>query len=269
MFVWPTRKNLRPLEYSPRQHEIVVLDDPSLEELLIRICRKNGESTQCAGRARKWIKLARKANLLKQVLADFGISGRVENRMFGGKRYVILRGYPGLRKYLRGTKYLSTNPRVVQFHTGRGSLGGRLRIHTIFTVVLVAGTVTADALLGVIPPEDVTFVLGTELTKSGISILAAELTGLLLAGTGVAVLPVAGAMIVGIGVGLLLDYLDNRYGISEQVIAAMHDAWETVQEKLEEIEWPVIQYMESFKRWMICPFPAARSPGCDVLNLLR
>jgi|GEM_PF-5011554 len=165
---------------------------------------------------------------------EFGFRGSYTISTYRGKEYVIFKGYPGLRKTFTGTRYSSSNTRVLQW--GVGKLGFEkvrsMKIGGYMGVAFVACWDIAEYLLS---DEKSLSGLGvkisTDVVKGLISGLAAgaaaaALTGAVVGGVGLIIAPLATALVVGFIVGLALDSLDNYLGITKGLTQWVDDNYE-------------------------------------------
>ena len=56
--------------------------------------------------------------IANQLIEELGLTGKAVIKEIQGKSYVVLKGYPGLREKLTGTRYLASNPKVVDLAIG-------------------------------------------------------------------------------------------------------------------------------------------------------
>lgn len=185
--------------------------------------------------------------LLNKLLADMGYAGaRAYVKTYGGKPHIILKGHPGLRKILNATKYGVQNAKVVKMGLGKHGGISAAKGGGILTIVLVTVYRVVDYFMR----DDATLsqlfgALATDIVKVGIvtgaSILAA--TGAMTAGAAmtasasattaaiggfvVAIGPLAAVILIGLGVGYILTKVDEHYGITDKIIAALDE----IQEK--------------------------------------
>ena len=164
--------------------------------------------------------------LAARLVKDLGhIGGRVRYATYAGRVHVIFKGYAGLRRILNGTKYLATNPKVVQMGVGRAGAVRAIRGGAILTVVLVSAFRVFDYLMS--DKQTLTYLLGSlaaDFIKVGISAAAAVAAVGVTSATAVAAFavgPLLVAIIVGALVGFALDMVDDRFAISAQLIDEM------------------------------------------------
>jgi hypothetical protein len=158
-----------------------------------------------------------------KICRELGINGRVAVTTAADSRsYVIVKGYPGVRSVLTGTRYLETNVKVVKLAIGRVGLAASIAEGTILTIVLYVGIDMLEYIL----EDHVTLTmlsgkLATDLMKVGISSIAATAAGLIMGGmTTIAAGPLVAAIIVGTITGWALDEMDKKYGATAQLADA-------------------------------------------------
>lgn len=165
-------------------------------------------------------------NIAQKLVRDFGINAdKLVLKSYAGKQYVIFKGPPGQRTFLRGTRYLASNPKVVRMAVGPKGVLKSVKGGFVITAVLSVGievfrfvmddTATLYELLG-----NVT----SELIKIGLSSLAGAAAGIAAGGVavlaGVAAAPLIAAVAVGVVTGLVLNELDKRFGVTLAIISA-------------------------------------------------
>ena len=147
------KENAR-LMIKQNQHEIYIL---SLEEMDCVIDKG------VKGKLIKedWIKLKSKVEfsanyiatgkditLLGKLMGDLGYAGtKAYVKYFGGKPHVILKGYPGLRNILNGTKYGLQNAKVVQMGLGKYGAVQAAKSGGILTIIFVSAYRVIDYFL--------------------------------------------------------------------------------------------------------------------------
>jgi len=177
-----------------------------------------------------------KLQKIKKLLSEFSIDGKFRIMRSHGKDFVIFSGYPGKRKLFSGTRYAATNPKIVDMvitKTGilKDALKGSLLTLIIYVPLNLVKTFMQDAptigyFLGV---------MATDFIKVGTSAaFSAGVTSLLVASTGLLVLPIAAGLVVGIAVGMLLNEVDNRYQITKRLIEYLE---ENIDRSLSRFLW--------------------------------
>jgi len=184
-----------------------------------------------------------------RVLREFGVNpGQLLIKEYGGKRYVVFKGRPGIRKIFRGTRYLAENPKVVRMAVGPSGLEQAVKGGFVLTVVLSIGievfeyfirdTATLSHLLGTIT---------SDIVKIGISSIAGAAAGLAVGSAAVvgsiAAAPLIAAIAVGIITGWALNEIDKRTGATKTLIKA----YEKIGLKLDEIEYEAARWYDYFE----------------------
>lgn len=153
--------------------------------------------------------------------------------------YIIIKGYSARRSgALQGTRYLATNPTMLQLGLGIKSLQGVAKGGFMLGVVVSTGIELMDFMFNDEKTMyDLVGGIGVEAVKGGLGALvaygAAALVG---TGTAVAVLPLVAMAFVAVGVGSALNYLDGSYAIKSKVIAALKMLPEQTAEGLYYID---------------------------------
>lgn len=166
----------------------------------------------------------------------------------GPKWYIIFKGNPGLREFLKGTRYGVTNAKVLAITAGAGSAAGLRHaawdaakgafkkagmLALIFTITIdyaewLADYEQRDPKTGK-PKKDVfdlVYKIGVDVVKAGVSAALGSLIvgGLITAaaGLGVAVAApvlavVVATVVVSVAVGIGLDWLDKKTGATDKL----------------------------------------------------
>jgi hypothetical protein len=158
-----------------------------------------------------------------KILQDFGYKGKFYIQTVKGQQYVVFKGYAGLRKHYNAPRYKVTNPKVLNF-TAAGTLKTAMKGNSV--TLLIVGTVDIveywsskdnDKQL-----SDLCVQLGMDALKTVVaSLIAAGVVAGILAGIAIigwsapVLLIVAGAIAIGIAVGLLLDFVDEKTGATQ------------------------------------------------------
>lgn len=183
----------------------------------------------------------------KKIINDLGADGRVILKNVGNKQYVIFKGYPGKRSLFRATRYLATNPKVVDLAIGEFGVGKSIISGTRLTFLLVVPLNVLNYLLN--DQQTMTELVGktaTDIVKLGIaSALSAVAASAVMATTTLAAGPLIAAIAVGVLTGLALDAIDEKFGITEALVEAMDEAIDStvgefsrqVQQVKKQLKW--------------------------------
>lgn len=161
-----------------------------------------------------------------QLIDELGLTGKAVIKEIQGKSYVVLKGYPGLREKLTGTRYLASNPKVVDLAIGNKRVSGTIisgaRLSIFITVpmtvlqFLVNEQSTLLRLVGTI---------ASDLVKIGLSTIIASAAGMAAGAiTTVAAGPIVAAIAFGIATAITFEYLDRTFGVTNALIDALEKA---------------------------------------------
>ena len=244
------RVNLIALEQMLRRNQEVLIIFP-LEELQ-QEWRQSRIRT--AHKLAGYVAPAKDSLTAMQLCRELGIHGRVAvTTAADGSSYVIVKGYPGTRTILTGTRYLTTHPKIVRLAIGRVGLAGTVLEGGMLTIVLYAGIDVLDYILN----EHATLAmlsanLATDLLKVGVSSVAAAAVGLIIGGmTTVAAGPLLAAIFVGTGTAIALDMIDRQYGVTERLAEAIADYAQELGKKHDEIKESLDRAPHEFERGLI------------------
>lgn len=162
---------------------------------------------------------------MAKLIGDLGgVGARAYIKNYGGKPHIILKGHAGLRAVLTSTKYGIKNPKVISMGLGKAGAVAAAKQGGILTVVLLSGYRVADYFL----TDQATLsqligTLATDVVKVGIATSVAILFASSTVVATFAVGPIIAVVLVGVGVSMLLEYADNRLGITNRVIAGLDE----------------------------------------------
>jgi hypothetical protein len=173
-----------------------------------------------------WYASADDVRTLSKLVGDLGGFGaKVSVKNYGGRAHIILKGYPGLRRILTGTKYGVRNPKVVTMGLGRAGAVHAARAGGILSVVLMTGYRVIDYFLT--DRQTLSHLVGnlaTDIVKVGIVTGASIAAGILFSTYFVlAVGPILVVVFVGIIGSLSLTSLDEKYEITTSVVKGLDD----------------------------------------------
>jgi len=158
---------------------------------------------------------------LKKLFSEFGINGRFKTLTSdSGKKFVVFDGNPRKRNIFTGTRYLVSNPKIVNIAITKTSqfkstLNGSILTLILFVPLNFIKTVMRDH-------PTIGFFMGSmasDVMKVGISAaFAAAITTIAATATGLVVFPLAIGFLVGIAVGSVLNEIDKKYRLTEKMI---------------------------------------------------
>ncbi len=187
--------------------------------------------------------------LLTKLAADLGTPlGRVYFKSYGGKMHVVFKGYPGLRNILTAPKYGVTNAKVVGLGIGEKGVKQAMRKGGILSVILITAWNVVDYVLN----DQATLggLIGqtaTDISKIAVSTFIGSAAGAAAVGTVIgtfALGPLIVAVAVGVGVALVLDWLDNKFGWTEKLKKALDD-------KIAEVNQAIAEKKEDIKQGIV------------------
>ena len=173
-----------------------------------------------------------------RVTRTIGMTGRGYLKTTNGKLYLILKGNPGARPVLNGTRYLAANPLVAKLVVSARTLGKSAARATGLAVVAYAGLRVAEHLLSQNDPSLTRLLgnIGADVLKFGIGAGAGYLAGLAVGAlTTVIAGPLIAAVIVGVGVSILLDRADRKYSLTETMIRAIEDVVDSYENPIRTL----------------------------------
>lgn len=166
-----------------------------------------------------------------------GISSYVKTTATG--TYIIIKGYSARRSSaLQGTRYLATNPKMLQLGLGMKSLQGIAKGGFMLGVVVSTGIELMDFMFNDEKTMyDLVGGIGVEAVKGGLgALLAYTVAAGFGLGTTVAVVPLGIMAVAAFGFGVLLNATDKDYDIKVKVIAALKMVPESTEQGLYYIK---------------------------------
>lgn len=192
-----------------------------LDEYLMQFGKNYGATVVTAGADVKVLSV-----LAAEMKRSGSILGQYYFQTQNGKKYIIFKGRAGLRQILTGTRYLATNSKVMQLGIGgqamRASAKGGILISVIFSATL-------NTIDWIFKDEfrwtNWLATISTDIVKAAIASAAGYAAGMVVSaglvaitGASIAIFPLAAAILVGIGIGVALNWLDNKYGVTQAII---------------------------------------------------
>ena len=206
--------------------EVAIL---TIDELraLVTLARNNPDVPALSADIWSWIKLLR----------EMGFSGKATIKTWRGKKYVVLGGYPGLRKFLKGTRYSFNNPKILQMVIGKAGVAKSVMKGSAITMIVASALSVVEVFLNdQATLQEIGVTLVSDLSKAALSGLASFAAGALIASlTTVAVAPLAGAIIVGVLVGIGLDALDEKFEITKKMQEYVDNLIKDTQAKADRV----------------------------------
>ncbi len=225
-------------------HEIYVVSIEEMDAIIKSSPNGKKESVQIAwnkikgevGISASYYASADDAVTMAKLIGDLGgVGTRAYIKSYGGKPHIILKGHAGLRSILTGTKYGIKNPKVVSMGLGKAGAVAAAKQGGIITVVLLSAYRVVDYFLtDQATLSQLVGTLATDIVKVGIATGAAILTASVAGATTIAVGPIIAVVVVGNGVSMFLDHLDNHLGITNRVIAGLDEMGNCAEQYLAQ-----------------------------------
>ena len=173
-----------------------------------------------------------------KLIGDLGYKGKVALKNVNGKQYVIFKGYAGLRSIFTGTRYLATNPKVVDMAIGKVGVNKSIISGARLTIFLVVPLNILNHILS--DGQTMSRLIGStaaDLVKVGVASAIASLAATATAAlTTLAAGPLIVAIVVGLAVAFALDELDKKYGLTEAFVKYLDDTYDnTIGEAKRQI----------------------------------
>ena len=173
----------------------------------------------------------------RELFQKLGLGHRFKIKVAKGKTYVIITGRAALRPLLSGTRYLATNAKVLALGAGLQNAGKSilkgLKLNVFITVPLaVASTLMNE--------DENLFDFVASMAIAGIStaiamLIKAAATATLGATLGIGVAAGAGLVVGVLIVSAGLNYLENKYQVSEKLAALIESLFEEIRKKITPI----------------------------------
>ncbi len=228
------------------QHEVFIISIKEMDAII-----KSSPKGKMPHIQKAWQKIKGKAEIgasyyasaddlrtLSKLVGDLGgFATKAYVKTYGGKPHIILKGHPGLRNVLTGTKYGIKNPKIVTMGLGKAGAihaaksGGILSIVLLSTYRVANYFLTDQATLSQLIGS-----LATDVVKIGITTGAsiAAASGIVAAGFTIAVGPILAVVIIGIGVSWTLGVIDQHYGITDRLIDGLDELGNDVQAYIQK-----------------------------------
>lgn len=232
MFSQKEKKDLQNIIQS-NKHEIYVVSFEEMDAIIKSSPKRNNQNIQVA-----WKKVKGKVGVgvgyyasaddvvtMTKLVGDLGgVGARAYIKNYSGKPHIILKGHPGLRTILTGTKYGIKNPKVVSIGLGKTGAIAAAKQGGILTVILLSTYRVVDYFLT--DQATLTQLIGTlatDIVKVGIATAASIGAAAIAGGLTLAIGPILAVVVVGVGMSMLLEYADNSLGITKRVIAGLDE----------------------------------------------
>ena len=206
------------------------------------------------------------AATLALVCKDLGLVGRAIPKVINGRQYIAFTGYAGLRTLFPGTIYSAMNRKIIKMAIGALGIKNMVRNGGILTFCITVPLTILECYLND-HHSLATFAgnLASDLIKIGIPALMASLFGMAVGTvTTIAAAPIATVIVVGIFTGAILNYFDDRYGLTERLIESLDKFVQELPVNVEMVQKSMARAPHEIERSIIW-----RTLGMDIDNPLR
>lgn len=168
-----------------------------------------------------------------ELLREFGLKGQIYYKTVEGKIYVILKGPPGQRNILTGTRYLNTNPQIVQFGLAKVTVKDAVKSGFKVSFIVYGVVKAVDAMEMILKDEGLkaSFFgsLAADLPKLSVGTLITAAAGGVVAMTALPVAVGAGIVLaVSVTTGIALEYLDQKTGFTQKISEGAETLWKNL-----------------------------------------
>lgn len=236
------------------KHEVYVISFEEMDAVIRSSGKQNDSKVKAAwaslrdnvGVGANYYASADDALTLARLVSDLGgVGARAYIKTYGGKPHIILKGRPGLRHIFTGTRYGINNPKVISMGLGKAGARAAAKQGGILTVVLLTTYRVTDYFL----TDEATLsqligTLATDVVKVGISTAAAIGAATLAGGLTLAIGPILAVVVVGVGVSMLVEYVDNSLGITNRVIAGIEEVTARANAAIEKQKENIVSTAE-------------------------
>ncbi len=187
---------------------------------------------------------------LTNTLRALGVAGtQVYTKTSNGKTYLILKGYPGLRNLVKGTRFLTTNAQIVQLGLGVRGAANVAKGGFILGLVVTTGIEITDFILNDQKTMfDLVGSIGYEMVKSGV-VAGLALGAGVIAGSfvSVAVAPLVGMVVMACAIGYVLNELDSHYGVKNRVLKGLKALPTDIEKGIYQLKASTLEQIEHVK----------------------
>ena len=213
----------------------VVTDDReiSISQALLYVVELNDEMARASGVDLTSLGTATDDSIaVARIVRELGLSGRAYISVRNGTRYLVLKGNPGARPVLNGTRYLAGNPKVARIIVGARQMAKGAARATGIAVVAYASLRIVEHILAE-DQRNLSQLIGslvTDVAKFAAASAAGWLAGAAVASvTTVVAGPLIAAIVVGVGVGILLDKVDRKYDLTGLMVRTIENTVDSFQ----------------------------------------
>ncbi|ARU59130.1 PMP-22/EMP/MP20/Claudin family multipass membrane protein [Oleiphilus messinensis] len=183
-------------------------------------------------------KLAREMHKGGHILSKYSV------KTYNGREYVLLKGYPGLRSQLTGTRYLASNPKVVSMGIGKlgasNAIRGGVGIAVVFTIAfhsieqLMNDKATWHDFVGGVSVDLASIAVGSGIAWGAVATVV---------GTSamVAIGPIAIVVVVGMGITVALNAIGDHYRLSDRLAELLKESEQRMRHNISDMKREVMR----------------------------
>ncbi|WP_203448972.1 MULTISPECIES: hypothetical protein [Photorhabdus] len=147
-----------------------------------------------------------------------------------GEKYIKISGYAGVRKFITASRYGASNMKMISMGIGHQGINSGIIKGMKFCILFSVAYRTVEYIF----KDEYTLAdflgnIAVDMAKTAVAAFASWVTGAFLSSVlvaGASIIVVAGIIVgVGLVVAIVLNYIDDRYGISKKVIDLMKEAY--------------------------------------------
>lgn len=233
-------------EFEKNTQHIMLLTLDEVQGVIDDICNSSlmdvgstyaGNISDAAGGAKKISKLTSYFEADKLVYRLKGLGIKAIKYIYKGEAYVKITGYASLRRILQGTRYKINHPEVLELGIGKAGVNAGIiegaKICIWFSIcwrlveVIFKSEHDVAAFIGNITMDVAKIIVTIFLTK--ILIAAGAGAAAFFSITAPIALGIFAVVAVGFVITAALDYLDDKYHLSDRLIAAIKEGMDTHQ----------------------------------------
>lgn len=183
---------------------------------------------------------------ISALIRDIGWGTKLRHSVHQGRQYIILTGYPGLRRKLKGTRYGLTSTKLIEVGIGKYGIRGSSIKGLKISCHVAAGIEISEWIFGDEKiMTDLLGGIGVELIKAGIAAAVGfAVTAIIGTFVSAAALPIAIGAITVLVVGIGLNALDSHFKIKSSIKSGLRYAAaniESIHQTFSEIRQEHLQ----------------------------
>lgn len=163
---------------------------------------------------------------LARVAKDLGIHGKAIPKVIKGRQYIAFTGYAGTRQIFTASLYSARNAKIINMAIGAMGITKMATKGGIITICLTVPLSIFECYLTDRSTwYELTGSVGADLIKVGTASLMGAIGGIVATGsyTFYVCPPIGLAILISVGVGFALEYLDAKYKLTEKLIAYLKE----------------------------------------------